>query len=163
MKQAQIDVLKQGLIAGSLGYFAITFYYALINIVDGRSPFHTVTVIGQALFHPENVVAAIIAYNGLHLSVFLLVGLFAAWLVYRVDQEPGVWHAALFALIALFLFASCAVAIVAGELAHISAGVVLPGNLGAAIVVGSYLGWAHPGLERRVELFSDSELLEASA
>ena len=163
MKQARIDMLKQGLIAGSLGYFAIMFYYALINIMDGRSPFHTVTVIGQALFQPESAIAAIIAYNGLHLSVFLLVGLFAAWLVYRVEQQPGIWHAALFALIALFLFASCAVAIVAGELAEISAGVVLPGNLAAAIILGSYLGWAHPGLEQRLDLMSDSELMEVSA
>ena len=163
MKQARIDVLKQGLIAGSLGYCAIVFYYSVINLMEGRSPFHTVTIIGQALFQPENVMAAIIAYNGVHLCVFLLLGLFAAWLVYRVEQQPGVWHAALFTLIALFLFASCAVAIVAGELAHISARVVLPGNLIAAVVLGGYLGWAHPGLERRVELLSDSELMGASA
>jgi hypothetical protein len=92
-----------------------------------------------------------------------LLGLLAAWLIYRVELQPVVWHPVLIGLIALFLFASSMVALVAGQLAQVSAAVILPGNLLAALALGGYLGWSHPGLEQRIERLGDSEMLELSA
>ncbi|MEX2284092.1 MAG: hypothetical protein WEE89_16515 [Gemmatimonadota bacterium] len=163
MKQTRLDVLKQGLVCGSLGYLAVSLYYAVVNVVAGRSPFDTVAAIGQAMFQPANATAAIIAYNGVHLVILLLLGLLAAWLVYRVELQPAVWHAVLFALIALFLFASSAVAFVAGRYAQVGPAIILPGNLLAALAIGGYLGWSHPGLEHRIELLSDTETMEVPA
>jgi hypothetical protein len=159
VRQARIDVLKQGMIAGSLGYLAIILYYATANLLTGQSPFHTVAAIGQALFEPAAALPAAIAFNGVHLFAFLMLGWVAAWLIYRVELQPAIWHPALFALIAIFLLTSSVVAIVAGTFAHVSPLVVLIGNLLAAAAVGGYLGWNHPGLERRIELWGDPEAI----
>jgi hypothetical protein len=161
MKQTHIDVLKHGTIGGLLGYFVIALYYAAFNVVNGRSAFYTVAALGEAMFDPRGVLptaGAVIAYNGVNLLFFLLLGIVAAWLIYEVELHPGLWYAALLTLITAFLFTSGTMAIVAGTLASVSVLVVLLGNLFAAAALAGYLAWRHRGLERRIERLSDVEV-----
>lgn len=158
MKQAHTDVLKQGTIGGFLGYLAIVLYYAGFNVVNGRSPFHTAAALGEALFDTDGALpmaGAVLAYNGVNLLFFLLLGIVAAWMIYEVELHPGVWLPALFTLITAFLFTSGVMAMIAGAWADLSVLVVLLGNLLAVAALGGYLAWRHAGLAHRIEQSDD--------
>ena len=153
------NVLSQGTIAGCLGYLASILYFAVLNLIQGRSPLFTVTSIGRALFGdpagPE--VGAVIAYNGLHLLLFILVGIVAAWVLHELELHPAAWYAALMALIVAFVFASTVFAALVAPLAAASLFVILIGNLLAAVTIAIYLARTEPGLARRIELQDDPQ------
>lgn len=156
--RAHSDVLKHGTIGGLLGYLTIVLFYAGFNVLNGRSPFHTVAALGEALFDTGGalpVAGAVLAYNGVNLFFFLLLGIVAAWLIYEVELHPGVWLGALYTVIMAFLIISGAMAMIAGTVAGVSALVVLLGNLFAATALGGYLAWRHPGLAQRIEQSGD--------
>lgn len=49
--------------------------------------------------------APVLIYNGLHLVVFLGLGLAAAWLLLESERHPKIWYLAFVLLLALFLHA----------------------------------------------------------
>jgi hypothetical protein len=160
MKRAHSELLKHGFIAGILGYGTLSVYYAGYNLLFGRSPLHTVAALGGALFDPSNAVpnaGPIIAYNGVHLCFFLVIGVLAAWLLYEVELHPMAWLAAMLTLTMTFLIITGAAALLAAAYAGVSATVVVVGNLLAAAAIGVWLGTRHPGLEHKVEELWDPE------
>jgi hypothetical protein len=98
----------QGLLAGLIGYATVAIALAIANVVLGKSPFHTAALLGNAIFYgltdpsQSRVWAGpVLAYNGLHLLVFLGIGLVAAWLAHLSERGPHFWYIG--AVLMLFL------------------------------------------------------------
>ena len=78
MKESSLRVLKQGTVAGLMGYLVVATVFALANVATGQSPFQTAAVLGATLFYGVTDPAAVtvtpaylFAFNGLHLVTFL--------------------------------------------------------------------------------------------
>ena len=151
-------VLRQGAVAGLLGYLTVVLVLAALNLVAGRSPFHTAALLGGALVSglrdPGAVVVApgpILAYNALHLLVFLAIGLLAAWLVHWAERGPAFWYLGLvlFILVLFHLFA--ATQLFTGPIASaLPPSQVWGAGIGSALVMAGYLLRVHPELRRRL-------------
>ncbi len=165
MKPDRVRVLTDGLITGLLGYLAVVLFFGVVNLISGRSFFYTAALLGQGLVGgngaPGNVTvtpAAVYAFNGLHLLVFLLIGLVAAWLVMQTERNPSFFVLALFIGLAGFfgtmaLFVSAA----ASTSGALSIGSVIAANLLAGVGMGTYLVRAHPRLWVKIRDHLDPE------
>lgn len=156
MRDQTKDVLTGGMFAGLLGYLTVVVLFALLNLAMGRSPFYTPAMFGAVLFYGLDDPAAlqvspgpVLAYNMVHVLAFVLLGIFASWLVTKAEQYPVARFAILFVLIfvaahiyaALLLFAQ---PLLAGS-GWWQIGVV---SLAAAVAMGWYLLRQHPILKR---------------
>lgn len=94
-------VLREGLVAGLLGYLAVVVVVALLDLVRGRAAFDTARVLGTALFgDPEGTGwGPVFAWNGVHLLASLAVATLGAGLVLASEHYRGFWYFALMALI----------------------------------------------------------------
>ena len=156
MRDETKHVLTGGMYAGLLGYFTVVVLFALLNLALGRSLFYTPAMFGAVLFYGLEDPAAlevtpgpVLAYNMVHVLAFVVLGLFASWLVTKAEQYPVARFAILFVLIfvaahiyaALLLFAQ---PLLAGS-AWWQVGVV---SLAAAVAMGWALVRQHPALKR---------------
>jgi hypothetical protein len=101
-------IAADGLIAGLIGYAAVVVVFAAIGVIGGRSPFTIAALLGSALFRsaangavPTVEPGIILAYNGVHLAIFLVAGFFMAWLAALSERAPQAWYP--MAIIALFV------------------------------------------------------------
>ena len=147
-------VLKEGFVAGLLGYAAVVVLFLVINAASGQALFHTPAVLGGALFGGLEGSAEvsmepgpIIAYNGVHLLVSLLVGVGAAWLLFEAERFHSLWYVVFFAFLAVGLYITFLFGVFAVEIRHVLSWetVVLGSAAGAAATLG-YLLWMHRGL-----------------
>lgn len=153
MKPDRARVLMEGLVAGFVGYLVIVLFYGILNLVSGRTFFFTAAVLGQGLVAQDGSgpaageAGAVLAFNGLHVLAFLMIGLVAAWLVMQTEKHPGFFIIALFAgLAALFMSLAAflsAAAVTGGEIPFWS---VVVANLLAGLGMGGYLIRSHPRL-----------------
>lgn len=154
MRAETKQVLTGGIYAGLIGYSTVVLLFAAINVLAGRSPFHTPAVFGAVLFYGlhdpariEITPGPVLAYNMVHVLGFLVLGLFASWLVAKAERYPVARFAILFVLIfvaahiyaALLLFAE---PLLTGS-AWVEIGIV---SVAAAIAMGWYLLKQHPAL-----------------
>jgi hypothetical protein len=156
MKPEHGAVIRQGLVAGLIGCLTVILVFAVLNLLAGRSPFHTAALLGGVLVSglrdPGSVVIApgpILAYNALHLIVFLGVGLLASGLAYWSERGPAFWYLGLvlFILVLFHLFA--ATQLFTGPLRSALPPVQVWGaGIGAALAMAAYLLWANPELRR---------------
>lgn len=142
-------LIADGLVAGTIGYALVALLLIALDLAGGRSPLHTVALIGEAAFsgtgEPAAVAATagpVLAFNGVHLAAYLLFGFFAAWLVYATGRHPELWS------LALLLFAGGAVVSYAGALmvligSPLSTASVVAASLVGSAGVGAYLGVSH--------------------
>ncbi len=160
MKPDRARVLSEGLITGLLGYVVVVLFYGLLNLVTGLSFFSTAARLGAGLASPESsgAVGAVLAFNGLHVVVFLVVGLLAAWLVMQMEKHPS------FFILALFIGVAGLFAVMAAFLSFASrSGVELPigsvfaANLLAGVAMGGYLLKVHPRLWAEIRDHLDPE------
>lgn len=149
-------VLMGGMYAGLLGYGVVVVFMAGLNLVAGRSPFYTAALFGAALFYgleDPGVLqigpGPVLAYNMVHLLIFLGFGLFASWLVTKAEEYPVARYVALFTLIFVAAHLYAALVLFAQPLlAGAAWWQIGAAGLLAAIAMGWYLLWAHPGLRR---------------
>lgn len=89
----------------------------------------------------------IIAYNGVHLLVSLLIGTGAAWLLLEAERFHSLWYVVFFAFMAVALYITLLFGVFAVEIRHVLSwrAVVLGSGVGGAATVG-YLLWAHRSL-----------------
>ena len=99
-------VLATGLAAGLAGYATVVLFFAVTNVISGRSPFYTAALLGSAMFYgartPGEVALAagpVLAYNMVHMFVFLGLGFIAAALVELAERHPVARYAVLVALL----------------------------------------------------------------
>lgn len=158
-------LIADGVIAGMIGYGVVASFFVVVNLVTGRSPFHTANLLGAVLFGGADAAAAtiepglVIAFNGVHLAAFLVIGFFAAWLVYETELHPVMWYVAFF----LFLIAgigTLAVMLAGSGLAGgvLAAWQIVTASLLATLAMGAYLLGGHralfrliPGADERLE------------
>ena len=159
MKKATSDVLQDGLVSGFIGYGLISLYYALLNLIGGKPAWLTAQVFGDALF-PGSFPGQMIAYNGAHLAVFVVLGVIAAFLIMEVELHPAIWYVAMFVAIAGFIVTYSFMTVIAGEVAKIDPVTVVMGNVVAAVGMGAFLLLRHPGLARAVREQGEREEAE---
>jgi hypothetical protein len=107
MKDDTRRVLEQGLVAGVLGHIVVAVIFAGANVAAGRPLMHTPALLGATLFYGLTDPAAleirasyVFAYNGTHLLIFTVLGIFGAWLTRIADRGWQLWYLATF----FFLF-----------------------------------------------------------
>jgi hypothetical protein len=151
MKPERAQVLAQGLIAGVLGYAAVAVFFLVVNVIAGRSPFHTAAALGSALFYglQDPALLAIepgpvLAYNGVHLLMSLVAGMIAAWLLFEIEHHHFLWYFGFFVFLAGFVFSLVLLGVYGAEIAHVvSWTLVLGGNLIWVLALGGYLWYQH--------------------
>jgi hypothetical protein len=156
MRPHRAEVLWEGFVAGVLGYATVAAFFGVFNMVEGRSFFFTAALLGEALIGPvvppgEVSVTAgpVLAYNGVHLLAFLIIGIGAAWLVIFAEEHPGLWYVVFFLFLAGFFFSVALVLLYASPVAEAMPwGSVLGANAAAALAMGGYLLKAHPRVWR---------------
>lgn len=147
-------VLTEGMIAGVIGYAVTVAFFALWNLMNGLSPFHTAGLLGEVLFHGRRdpagfQVAAgpVLAFNGVHLIVFLAFGGLTAWLASLAERGPQFWYIAVIAFVFVFIHVVGAMVWFSAPLSDSTpAWVVGVATLLAAAAMSAYLWWAHPRL-----------------
>lgn len=165
MKPERARVLREGFWTGLIGYVTVALAVGVIDLVRGRSFFHTVALLGGALFGrpagAEGVAVTpdlVFSYNGVHLLAFLVIGMLVAFLVREVELHPVAWYLGFFALLGAFFLGVFVVGAL-GETggARVPWASILFANLLAAFAMGWYLGKEHPGLWRSVHRSADPE------
>lgn len=146
MKRTTAEILQGGLFSGVIGYATVSLFHAVLNLLAGRPPWYTLEAMSGALFAGSGP-GPLIAYNGIHLALFLLIGLVAALLIEELELHPGFWYVIFFLLISAFVVGSALTVVLSGSLAQINAAATFFGNLFAALTMGTYLYRAHPKLK----------------
>lgn len=161
MKPDRARVLSEGLITGLIGYVVIVLFYGILNVVTGQSFFSTASHLGAGLVSPSGANAqagAVLAFNGVHVLVFLVVGLVAAWLVMQTERHPSFFVLALFIGIAgLFAVLAAFLSFAARSGVELPIGSVIAANLLAGAAMGAYLVKAHPRLWDEIRDHLDPE------
>jgi ABC-type Na+ efflux pump permease subunit len=158
MRAQTRDTLIGGLWAGVIGYGAVIVIVTMLNVLAGRSPFYTAALFGSALFYhlrdPAALVVApgpVLAFNMVHMVVFLGLGLLCAWLVSLGERFPTAQYLFLVLLLFVALHVYFAMAFLTrpllGELVWWHLGIA---SLAAAIGMGWYLLATHPFLRREL-------------
>ena len=156
MRKSTTDVLQDGLLSGLTGYALISVYFAASNLLAGLPALHTVKALGAALFGGTDP-GQMIAYNGLHLAIFLALGVIAAVLVYEVELHPAFWYVSFFLTITGFIFGYVFMTVVAGRIAGLDAYSVVVGNVVALAGMGFVLLWRRPAMIRAVQNFANED------
>ncbi len=159
-------MLRDALIAGFIGYAVVVLFFAAANLIVGRSPLYTASLLGEALFaglrDPASVTidpGMALAFNGVHLVAFLLFGLFGAWLVYETELHPEFWYLAFFFFLGATVMSYAAVlalTVVAGSL--LSPWMIVGSSLLGALAMAAYLGGTHRSLVRGIRGSGEARL-----
>ena len=144
--------IKQGIVAGLLGFGAVAVVFALVNLGAGRSPLYTAAALGGALFYgvaDPAVVSitpgAVLAYSALHLGVFMAFGVLAAALATLADRGWQLWFVALFFFIFISFHLVAAVQGLATPMRSVLSGTMVWGaGIAASLLMAWYLLRAHP-------------------
>ena len=160
----RMRVLREGFVAGLIGAAIVAAFFGVVNVFGGHSPFYTVDRLGRALVGtapaggPGSAAGPALAYNGLHLLVFLLIGFALAWLTAKTEQHPAFWYLAFFGLVAAFIYDFFFVMMLAGRATgELPWAQVAVGSLLAAVGMVGYLLRMHPDLRRTAGEGADPE------
>lgn len=169
MSVDRMRVLREGFVAGLVGAVIVALFFGIVNVVGGASPFHTVDQLGRSLVGEPPVGQAgaqagpALAYNGLHLLVFILLGFVLAWITARTEEKPAFWYLAFFGLIAAFFYDFLFMTIVAGPaLGGIPWGEVAGASFLAGLGMIVYLLREHPALRKAAGEGADPEVRRQS-
>jgi hypothetical protein len=164
MRRTTKQVILDGFVAGLLGYAAVVLLFASLNVASLQSVFHTPELLGRALLGgltdgtgPGSVLAPVLAFNGLHLVVSLVLGLVFSTLADMAEEDHGLGFGLIFAVIATGGFVPMFFGAVTVELLQaITWADVLAGSLVGAVATLGYLAWVHRELVRT--LFAEAKV-----
>lgn len=163
MKADRARVLTEGLVAGLLGYVAVAVLFAALNVLAGRPVLHTAALLGGMLtgadvdpISPAIETGPVLAYNAVHLLVFLAVGLLGSLLVFAAERHTELWELFLLIFVAILMVTGITFGVLIGPAASVlSWWAVIGANAAAAVAMGGYLLYRHPGLPGTI---GDAEL-----
>lgn len=162
MRTRPQQVFGEGLFTGIIGATVVALFFAVENLLSGQSPFHTAAALGAPLVEGtpagQAFVAAVFAYNGLHLLVFIVVGMVAAWIVTQTEEHPVLWYLGFFAFFMGFAYDLVLLLMMTGPSAEPGWISVLAANGLAALGMGGYLWAVHPGLWEEIRQHGDPEV-----
>lgn len=164
MTEARKEVIWQGLIAGFIGYATVALAVGIGDVIQGRSFFYTVSLLGGWLFYdqndPTNVLiwpGAVFAYNGLHLVTFLAFGLMGSWLANVAERGPLFWYGSLVLYLMVFIHLYAGVVQMTAPMrAGISLLQVTVPSLLAVVLMSAYLLRMHPLLRREMDVWENN-------
>lgn len=100
------DILLQGTVAGLVASAVSAMVVFVGDLLTGSPAFYTAALLGSSVFYGLEDPAAlaiwagpVLAYNGLHLVAFLLLGTLTAWLAARALRGPEFWYLGLTAFV----------------------------------------------------------------
>lgn len=163
--RGEVPWVGEGLITGFVGYLTVILLFGVLNLIAGEGFFHTPALLGSALFFQGGGAAGgavgpapVIAYNGIHLLVSLLIGLGAAWLVFQTERNRPLWFVVFFIFLAGFIYSVVVMGVFAAEVAQVlSWPVIVLANLLAGVTAGGYLWWRHSLLVKELGVDSGRE------
>ncbi len=149
MKGTTGVTFRQGLTAGLLLYLTVALFFAALNVLAGRSPFHTVELLGEPFLGrrppfpgAEWRWAARLTFNGVHFVASLALGVGAAFLARGAERaRRGRW------IFLFLLVVGSAVVILALQVLTAEARLLLPwhtivsAHLAGAVTTTAYLVW----------------------
>lgn len=146
-------VLGDGLTAGLLGALTVIGIYFVGDALNG-APLRTPSTLSAALFRgveaagsAEPEITSALAYNAIHVLLWVLAGIAASYFFALADRHPEAWYLLLVGVIVLFTwFVGLDVAVGSLGLGRIH--LWLGGVLGSA-AMGSFLWGRHPGVFQR--------------
>lgn len=156
MKAERERVLIEGVVIGLVGYAMMATVFGLLNVLAGRSFFHTAALLGQGLVSDQGDVVAVaaapvLAYNAVHALVFLAIGIAVAFLIYELERHPDAWVLIMLVAVSGFMFVELMFLLVAAPAtAMLPWWSVLLASVGAGLVMGAVAYVRHPTLWRRV-------------
>jgi hypothetical protein len=157
MRSKWLAMLREGIVAGVIGYGTTIVLFAIANVLSGRPVLHTAAVLGAALVYgirdPMQVVvtpAYVLAYNGAHLIVFLALGIVGAALARLADRGAQLWYVGLFFFIFISFHLIAIVQVVAYPMRSLinDAAIWIAGITAGLLMIGSLLR-AHPTIRAR--------------
>jgi hypothetical protein len=157
MRTTWLRTIIQGVVAGAIGFLVVALVFAVANVSTGRSPLYTAALLGATLFHgatdPAQVAvtpANVLAYTGLHLSVFLAFGVLTSALAVLADRGWQLWFVALFFLIFMSFHLEGAVQLLAAPMRPMLSEFAIWGaGIAASAAMALYLLWVHPRIRAR--------------
>lgn len=153
----QRATLRQGLIAGAIGALVVALWFLVTDVFLGRA-FYMPAALGSALFfgasHPNDVAistAVVLGFSIVHLALFVVIGLFAAWLFEEADRHPPALLAMVLLFVTVEVFSLGLLSAVANWLFDtIPWWSPIVANLLAALGMAFYLWRQHPVLRQRM-------------
>ena len=153
-----LGVWARGLIAGAIGYAVTVVFYVALNLAQSRNVFFTPNALGRSLLGESGQgegldVGLLLVYNGLHLAVFMALGLAAAWLIRESGRHPKIWYLGLVLALAVFFHLIGVVLMLAAPSGDaVPAWSVVTASGVAALAMGVYLLVSQPQILRAVRL-----------
>jgi hypothetical protein len=157
----RVTLPREGLTVGLIAYLSVAAFYALFDLLAIRGAFHTVNLLGRAVFRglrdpavlllPVQLdTGAIFLYNGLHLVLSLLIGIIVTRLVIQAERHPAQAMPVLAFIVAGFV----ATVLLVGYLTQPMRPVlpwwsIVVANALAVLLAAAYLLHRHPWLWRR--------------
>jgi hypothetical protein len=99
MNESRTRFLLDTLVAGLIGYATVAAFFGALNAAQGRSVFYTAALLGSDLLYgleePARLLISpdvVIAFNGVHLLLFLAAGAFMTWLTTLAERTPQGWY-----------------------------------------------------------------------
>lgn len=161
MGTAKGPVLLEGFVAGLIGYVVVILFHGIAGVVVGNSALSTVKALGTAMVGADpggGSAGAMLAFNGVHLMVFLVIGLVAAALIAFVERHLALWYGVFFLFIASFIWASgWMVAFAIGAPGVASPALIMAGDAAAALAMGLYFLHAHSRLWQAIDERGDPD------
>lgn len=158
MRPGTSRILTAGLFAGLAGYGTVVVLFATVNLVVGRSPFYTAALFGSWLFFGQRDISAVrvsaapvLAYNMVHMLVFLALGVFASAMAALGERYPAARYAVLFAFIFVIGHVYAALLVFAHPMLNAPAWWEIgAATVAAAAVMASVLLALYPAMRREL-------------
>jgi hypothetical protein len=160
MPNAQIrqhSTVREGVIAGLLGAVGIAVWFFIIDLASGR-PLYTPNLLGRSLttlFGPDisrdSMFMHVALYTVFHFGVFIVIGIFVAYLVHRADSNPAILAGFLMLFVAFEIGWYGLTALFSEVWGNFAWWQVMAANLIAAVLMGAYLWRLHPQLRREFD------------
>ena len=152
-------VLAGGLVSGLIGYATVVVIVGALNVLMGRSLFHTAALFGSTMFYgledPGSLqieAGPILAYNMVHVLTFLAAGMLASWLVSLAERFPAAQYFILVILIFVAFHVFAALLLFAEPLLGGGAWLIVGvSGVVAAGLMGWYLLKTHPLLQQELK------------
>jgi len=143
--------MLDGLVVGLIGFASVAALYGFMDILAGRGVFHTVNLLGQALFKglrdpavlalPILLDMTMIAlYSGLHLALSMIIGLTVVGLIGQSERRPEQSRVILIVIVAGFAVTILAVGMLTEPIRPLLPwwSIVVANSL-AVLLAGTYL------------------------
>ncbi len=98
------QVAEDGLFSGMIGALTVAIWFLILDILSGR-PLYTPSLLGKVLFQRPDALtdpsidpAMVVVYTGVHMAVFIAIGMGAAKLISASEKVPAM------GILLLFLF-----------------------------------------------------------